>query len=112
MKKSIKTYATGTAISLACCFGLLNFLLGIFGLAAFIAYVNQFGDYIFFPAFAIFGTLLANSLIQWKKNWATYALSAVVLIFMIYFAIFGAIYTLLILTGVIVGSILIKYFKK
>ena len=110
--KNIKTYATGTIISLACCFGLLNVLLGLFGLTAALAYVNRYGDYIFFPAFAIFGTLLIYSLINWKKIWWTYAIAAITAVIMVYFAIFGLIYALIIIGGIVIAIILIKYVIK
>jgi len=111
-KKSIATCATGAGISLACCFGLLGFLLGLFGLTTAISYVNAYGDFIFFPSFAIFAILLIYGILEWRKQWYTYLLSASLIGFLIYFMIFGIVYVMLILGGVGAGLLLIKYILR
>jgi len=108
----MKLSASGTVVSAACCFGLLNVILGLFGLTAAIAYVNTYGDYIFFPAFAIFGAIFMKQLLNWKKNWLTLLLSLAIVGVMIWFITFGILYTTLIIGGVIIGLILIKLFRR
>ena len=105
-KNILKTTAVGSGIAVGCCFGLLGFILGLLGLTATLAYVNKYGDFVFFPAFAIFGTLLIYSLMQWKRNVYTYLLSLATIGIMIYFATIGIVWLLLILTGVILGSVI------
>jgi len=64
----IKTGAIGTVISLACCFGALGILLGALGLTGVLAYVNNYGDYVFFPALAIFLAMLIIGYVLRRKN--------------------------------------------
>jgi len=104
--KVLKTCAVGTGVSAACCFGLLNLLLGLFGLTAALAYVNQYGDYIFFPAFAIFGTIFAYALLGWKRRWYNYILSILTAGIAIWFMTFGLVYAGLILAGIIAGGLI------
>jgi len=104
--KRLKITAIGSGIAVGCCFGLLGFILGLLGLTAALAYVNKYGDFVFFPAFAIFGTVLVYSLMQWKQNVYTYLLSLATISIMIYFAIFGIIWLLLILGGIIAGTVI------
>jgi len=104
----VKLSATGTAVSAACCFGVLNVILGLFGLTAAIAYVNQYGDYIFFPAFAIFGVIFIKQLLNWKKNWFTWLLSLIIVGIIIWFMTFGILYAGLIFGGAIIGLLFLK----
>lgn len=108
-KKTTAVCAAGTGASLACCFGLLGFLLGIFGLTSAIAYVNTYGDFIFFPSYAVFGTIFIYGLVTWRRMWYTYMLSVVTAAVMLYFSTFGIVYAALIFGGVVVGLLLIKY---
>lgn len=107
----MKVSATVAGVSLLCCFGLFGVLLGIFGLTAALAYVNQYGDFVFFPAFAIFGTLFVYSMLKWKKNIYTYIVSAATAVFALYFMIFGLTFALLILGGIVIGGLIIWRIK-
>ena len=108
----LKTTAIGSGIAIGCCFGVIGFILGILGLTTALAYVNKFGDFLFFPAFAAFGTILIYSLMQWKRNVYTYLLSLVAIGIMIYFSIFGIVSFLLILSGIIAGSIILLIIRR
>ena len=108
----LKTTAIGSGIAIGCCFGVVGFILGILGLTTALAYVNKFGDFLFFPAFAAFGTILIYSLMQWKRNMYTYLLSLVTIGIMIYFTIFGIAWFLLILSGAIAGGIITLIIRK
>lgn len=108
-KKTMKVCGAGTGVSFACCFGLLGFLLGVFGLTSAIAYVNAYGDFIFFPSFAIFATLFMYGLMTWRKVWYSYATSIVTVLIMIWFATFGLVYASLIFGGVLAALAIIKW---
>jgi hypothetical protein len=62
----------GTAVSPLYCLGLLGFFLVLFGMTTALAYYNDYGDFIFFPAYGTFGTVFAHSLLSWKRNASTY----------------------------------------
>lgn len=98
----------GGCIALLCCLGFLGTLLGLFGAARAIAYINQYGDYVFFPAYSFFATLFIYGLINWKKHWASYLLSLITVIIGVWFASFGLIYTGLI-TGEVIISLLLTF---
>jgi len=104
--KVLKTCAVGTGVSVACCFGLLGLILGVFGLTTALAYVNTYGDFLFFPAFAIFGTIFAYALLGWEKIWYNYVLAILTAGIAIWFMTFGLVYTGLILGGIIVGGLI------
>ena len=110
MKTGCKTSGTGTAIAAACCFGLLTLILGLLGLTAALAYVNKYGDYVFFPAFAIFGTIFIKQVLGWKKNWFTYTLSLIIMGVLIWFMTFSRVFTFLVIGGVVVGLLFIRLF--
>jgi len=108
----LKTCATGTGVSLACCFGFLGFFLGLFGLTTALSYVNTYGDYVFFPSYAIFGTVFIYALLKWRKTWYNYLLSLGLISMMVYFSVFGIVYASLVIGGIIIGLIIIKYALK
>jgi len=112
MKLNWKGSGLGTLVPGLCCFGLLNVLLGLLGLTAAIAWVNNYGDYIFFPLFALFGTIFIKQLLTWKKHWVTYLISLIVIGIMIFFMKFGFSNVALIIGGVLVGLLILKYVKK
>ena len=105
-KNVIKTCAVGTGVSVACCFGLLSVIFGLLGLTAALAYVNAYGDYVFFPSFAIFGTIFAYALLGWRKSWYNYVLVILITGIAIWFMTFGMVYAGLILTGIIAGGLI------
>ena len=109
--KVLKTSATGTGIFAACCFGVLS-ILGVLGFTSALAYINNYGDYVFFPGYAAFGTVLVYALMQWKKNIYTYLVSIATVGVMVYFSVFGIIWFLLILGGVIFGGIIILIIRR
>ncbi len=111
-KKLRTTSGILSGVATACCFGLLNVVLGLLGLTAAVAAVNRYGDYLFFPAYAFFATLFVWSLFRIKKKWITYTVTAVAVALGIYFMIFGITYALLILGGAGFGGIAIKWLKK
>ena len=108
MKTKITTGA-GTFVAAACCFGLLNLIFGALGLTAAVAAINNYGDYVFFPAYALFGTLFVLSL---PKNWFSYILMAIVAALGIYFMIFGFVYAGLIIGGAVLGGLVYRWLKK
>jgi len=110
--RTLKTTAIGSGVALGCCFGVLGFILGILGLTTALAFVNKYGDFLFFPTFSAFGTILIYSLMKWKRNMYTYLLSLVTIGIMIYFTIFGIVWFLLILIGAISGSLIILIIHK
>lgn len=111
-EKCCKIGGAGGFVALLCCFGVLGALLGLFGAAGAIAYVNNYGDYVFFPAYSFFATLFVYGLLNWKKNFGTYVLSAVAVGFGLFFAKFGLLYAGLILAGLIIGLLLVLGSKK
>jgi len=106
-KKCCKVGAYGTIVAGLCCLGILGVLLGLFGATAAIAYVNQFGDFVFLPAYGAFGTLLVYGMLSLRKNWLTYLVTAAVAGFAIYLSLslLGAVLTG---SGIVLGVILIK----
>ena len=106
-----KKSGTGTAVSAACCFGALG-ILGLLGFTTALAYVNRFGDYIFFPAYAAFGTVLVYAMISYRKNALAYLVSIATIGLMLYFSIFGLLWAGLVLIGVIIGTIINKRYSS
>ena len=104
--KVLKTCAVGTGVSVACCFGLLGLILGVFGLTTVLAYVNAYGDYLFFSSFAIFGTILVYTLLGWKKTWYNYVLTILVAGLGVWFMTFGFIFASLIIAGGVTGGLI------
>ena len=112
-KNVIKTCAVGTGVSIACCFGLLSVIFGLLGLTAALAYVNAYGDYVFFPSFAIFGTIFTYVLLRWKKTGYNYVLAILTAGIAIWFMTFGLVYAGLILAGIIAGGLItISLYKR
>jgi len=110
-KKCCKVGVYGTIISGLCCLGLLGVLLGLFGATAAIAYVNKFGDFIFLPAYGIFGTLLVYSMLKLKKNWLTYLITVAVAGLAIYVSL-SLSGVLLTGGGIIIGAMLIALLRR
>ncbi len=110
-KKCCKVGTYGTIISGLCCLGIVGVLLGLFGATAAIAYVNEFGDFVFLPAYGAFATLLIYGMLMLKKNWITYLLTIIIAGFAVYFSLslLGAALTG---SGIILGVILIKLFGR
>ena len=104
--KTLKTCAVGTGISVACCFGLIGMILGILGITSALAYVNTYGDYVFFPSFAIFGTIFVYALLGWKKTWYNYTVAVLTAGIAIWFMTFGLVYTGIIIAGIIAGGLI------
>ncbi|PIN76121.1 hypothetical protein COV18_00715 [Candidatus Woesearchaeota archaeon CG10_big_fil_rev_8_21_14_0_10_37_12] len=107
MKSKLTTGSgIGTGFSLACCFGLLSLLLGLFGLTTAIAAVNKYGDYVFFPLYSLFATLFISSIWNWKRKIAKTVLILLILVITIWLMTFGIVYTGLIILGIIIGGLL------
>ena len=94
-----------TGIAAACCFGLLNVLFTLFGITAAILWINHYGDYLFFPMYAFFGTIFATTTFRLEKRLVTYLLLAVWGGLALYFSSFGIVYTTLIICGIVAGGI-------
>jgi hypothetical protein len=110
-KSLVKKSATGTVIFAACCFGLLS-ILGVLGFTTVLSYTNRYGDFVFFPAYSAFGTVLVYALMQWKRNVYSYVAAAATIGLMVFFSIFGIIWFVLVLGGVVLGSMIILYLHK
>lgn len=110
-KKLVKKCAAGTGIFAACCFGLFS-ILGVLGFTTALAYINNYGDYIFLPAYAAFGTVLVYALMQWKRNIYTYIISIITISVMIYFSVFGIIWFSIIFGGILLGGLSIWIIDK
>lgn len=112
MKQVKNTSGICAGIATACCFGLLNLILGMLGFTAAIAVVNNYGDYIFFPAYSFFSTIFVWALLREKKNWLRYTITAVAIALGVYFMLFGITYTLLVIGGTVLGGIATKWLKR
>jgi len=110
-QKCCKVGASGTIVAGLCCLGMVGVLLGLFGATAAIAYVNQFGDFIFLPAYGVFATLLVYGMLSLRKNWFTYLITAVVAGLAIYVSL-SLLGVALTGSGIVLGVILIKLFGR
>lgn len=110
-KKCCKVGMYGTIVSALCCLGTLGLLLALFGATAALAYVNQYGDFVFLPAYGAFATLLVYGMLSIKKNWLTYLITAAIAGFAVYLSLSlrGALLTL---SGIVLGAIIIWLLRR
>jgi len=83
-KTCYKIGGYGTVVSGLCCFGFLGLLFGLIGASAALAFVNTYGDYVFIPAYLIFGAIFIYGLLIVRKDWVAYSISTIVLLIGVY----------------------------